>query len=140
MARRRLRHSNARRARDLWRKLIAVIVRPVIAGPACMPRIRAAISRISRAYAKADRLLEDVFGIAGAVQSLDVRVQRLVDAAATSDVQPRAEELHGLTTWFAALAESIEAESEAAFYLRPHLALIIAECELIATAAGDVAG
>jgi len=110
----------------------AVIVeREVVAGPSSGARLRACVSRIRRAHARAGDLLEDVFGISAVVDALDARVQRTADADEGS-LLDRASELHLLVTWLSAVAESIELESDSAADLRPHLAVILTECETIA--------
>lgn len=110
-----------------------IVEREVVAGPPSAARLRACVSRIRRAHARAGDLLEDVFGVSAALDALDGRVQRTADADENA-LLARASELHLLVTWLSAVAESIELESDAAADLRPHLAVIMSECEMIACA------
>jgi hypothetical protein len=111
--------------------------REPVAGPPSPARVRAAIARISRAHANASSLIPSVFGD-HVVDALRSRVTRLA-AAVDDDIALRAESLHSLAVWLAAVAECVELESPAAAHLAADLAMIIRECELVATALPAIA-
>jgi hypothetical protein len=92
-------------------------------------RVRAAVTRIVRARANAQELIADAFGESSATAAaLSRRIDRL-SAADAFGVRAAAADLHSLATWMNAVAESIETEEQTAGELRPHLAVIISECE-----------
>lgn len=94
-------------------------------------RVTAGVARIIRARAIAEHLWFDVFGQdSSALLALSRRIEKLSASDRLTTPQAAAE-LHQLATWMSAVTESIELEDDAAAELRPFLAVIIAECELI---------